>query len=43
MESKNAKKLLQVLLTGFVGSIGKAVGAALATYLLTQLVGWLLR
>lgn len=36
---RNAKKLLQALATG----IGKAFGAALVTYLLAQLVSWLVR
>lgn len=40
---RNAKKLLHTLLVGFVSGIGKAVGAALVTYLLAQLVSWLMR
>jgi hypothetical protein len=40
---ENAKKLLQALVLGFAGGIGKVVGAALATYLLAQLVSWFLR
>jgi hypothetical protein len=40
---ENAKKLLQALVLGVAGGIGKVVGAALATYLLAQLVSWFLR
>jgi hypothetical protein len=39
----NAKKLLQALLVEVASSIGKAVGAALVTYLLALLASWLLR
>jgi hypothetical protein len=40
---RNAKKLLQALAIGFASGTGKAVGAALAAYLLAQLANWLMR